>query len=147
MGYDFAGANYNAGGTEEQRIPQPDNNPMDYQGHGTHVAGSAAGNGVEGKVGPGVAKDAEIWALKVFGDNGGSTSLTVEAIEFALDPNGDGSVDDRADVINMSLGSDFGSPDDPSSVAADNAASMGVVVVVAAGVAVVGRVEIMGVAG
>ena len=133
MGYDFAGANYDAGGTEEQRIPQPDNNPMDYQGHGTHVAGSAAGNGVEGKVGPGVAKDAEIWALKVFGDNGGSTSLTVEAIEFALDPNGDGSVDDRADVINMSLGSDFGSPDDPSSVAADNAASMGVVVVVAAG--------------
>lgn len=133
LGYDFAGPDYHAGGTEEQRIPQPDPDPMDYNGHGTHVAGTAAGSGVEGKVGPGVAKDAEIWALKVFGDNGGSTSLTVDAIEFALDPNGDGSVDDRADVINMSLGSDFGHPDDPSSVAADNAASMGVVVVVAAG--------------
>lgn len=133
MGYDFAGADYNAGGTEEQRIPKPDPDPMDYNGHGTHVAGTAAGSGVEGKVGPGVAKDAEIWALKVFGDVAGSTALTVDAIEFALDPNGDGSVDDRADVINMSLGSDFGHPDDPSSVAADNAANMGVVVVVAAG--------------
>ncbi|MBB3169540.1 S8 family serine peptidase [Simiduia aestuariiviva] len=132
-GYDFAGANYHAGGTPEQRIPQPDPDPMDYNGHGTHVAGSAAGNGVDGKVGAGVAKDAEIWALKVFGDVAGSTALTVDAIEYALDPNGDGSVDDRADVINMSLGSDFGHPDDPSSVAADNAANMGVVVVVAAG--------------
>lgn len=132
-GYDFAGTDYHAGGTPEQRIPQPDPDPMDYNGHGTHVAGSAAGNGVEGKVGAGVAKDAEIWALKVFGDNGGSTNLTVDAIEYALDPNGDGSLDDRADVINMSLGSDFGHPDDPSSVAADNASRMGVVVVVAAG--------------
>ncbi|AFV00141.1 S8 family serine peptidase [Simiduia agarivorans] len=132
-GYDFAGTNYHAGGTPEQRIPQPDPDPMDYNGHGTHVAGSAAGNGVEGKVGAGVAKDAEIWALKVFGDVAGSTNLTVDAIEYALDPNGDGSVDDRADVINMSLGSDFGHPDDPSSVAADNASKMGVVVVVAAG--------------
>lgn len=133
MGYDFAGTDYDAGGTAEQQVAHPDADPMDFNGHGSHVAGTAAGNGVEGKIGAGVAKGAEIWALKVFGDNGGSTNLTVDAIEFALDPNGDGCVDDRADVINMSLGSDFGAPDDPSSVAADNASRMGVVVVVAAG--------------
>ena len=55
----------------------------------------------------------------------GSTNLTVDAIEWA--------VDNDMDVINMSLGSPFGSKDDPSAAASTNAAKAGVIVVTSAG--------------
>jgi hypothetical protein len=41
----------------------------------------AGGIGVEGSVGPGVAPGASLYALKVFGDLGGSTDVTSLAIE------------------------------------------------------------------
>ena len=63
-------------------------------------------------------------ALRVFGCLG-STDVTVDAIEWA--------VDNDMDVINMSLGSPFGSKDDPSAVASTNAAKAGVIVVTSAG--------------
>lgn len=131
-GYDFAGANYNPS-DPLNNIPQPDPDPLDGDGHGSHVAGIAAGIGVPGKIGPGVAKDASLYALKVFGDIASSTTLTADAIEWAMDPNGDGSTDDHVDVINLSLGSSFGSPNDPATIAAQNAAELGIIVVVAAG--------------
>ena len=34
------------------------------------------------------------------------------AMDFALDPNGDGDISDAVDVINMSLGSDYGQIED-----------------------------------
>ena len=55
----------------------------------------------------------------------GSTDVTVDAIEWA--------VDNDMDVINMSLGSSFGSKDEPSAVASTNAAKAGVIVVTSAG--------------
>lgn len=131
-GFDFAGPTYNAG-DPANNTPMPDPDPLDGNGHGTHVAGIAAGLGVPGSIGPGVARGAQLYALKVFGDIGGSTSLTSDAIEWALDPNGDGSFEDAVDVINMSLGSSFGSPDDPSAIATQNAVDLGVVVVASAG--------------
>jgi hypothetical protein len=79
-----------------------------------------------------MAPEATLYALKVFGCDG-STLVTVEAIEWALDPNGDGSIDDHLDVINMSLGSDFGQPNDPTAIASDNAMAAGMLVVSAAG--------------
>ena len=148
-GYDFVGDDYNAS-VVEKSVPQPDPDPMDCYGHGTHVAGIAGGQGVtrEGKpytgpysatldldnfrIAPGVAPRAELYALKVFGC-GGSTLMTTAAIEWAVDPNGDGDFSDRLDVVNLSLGAPFGSPLDPSAVASDNAALAGVVVVAAAG--------------
>ena len=47
-GYDFAGDDYNADPTsaDYQPIPHPDKNPLDCNEHGTHVAGIAAGYGV-----------------------------------------------------------------------------------------------------
>jgi minor extracellular serine protease Vpr len=42
-------------------------------------------------------------------------------------------IDDAVDIINMSLGSPFGHPDDPSAIAAQNAVKNGVVVVASAG--------------
>ena len=72
----------------------------------------------------GVAPKADIYAVRVFGCDG-STDVTVDAIEWA--------VDNDMDVINMSLGSAFGTNDDPSAVASTNAAKAGVVVVTSAG--------------
>jgi subtilisin family serine protease len=88
--------------------PDPDKWDDDY-GHGTHVAGivAALGNGV-GVVG--VAPGAALYALKVLDRTGsGYVSDVVAAIMWATDPNGDGSADDRLDVINMSLGSTYDS--------------------------------------
>ena len=150
-GIDLVGDDYNADpdSAAYQPIPHPDPNPLDCihtagsSGHGSHVAGSAAGSGVlaNGKtyagaynattisgnawtVGPGVAPKADIYSVRVFGC-AGSTDVTVDAIEWA--------VDNDMDVINMSLGSSFGTNDDPSAVATTNAAKAGVVVVTSAG--------------
>ncbi len=86
---------------------------------------SAAGNGVNAdgttfagpygpstpfsslRIGPGSAPQAQLYALRVFGCGGG-TNLTVQAIDWATDPNGDNDMSDRLDVINMSLGSALG---------------------------------------
>ncbi|HEX8474654.1 MAG TPA: S8 family serine peptidase [Pyrinomonadaceae bacterium] len=144
-GFDFAGDNYSGGNT-----PTPDPDPMDCNGHGSHVAGIAAGLGVNSdgttftgpygtntpfsslRIGPGVAPRASLYAIRVFGCTGG-TNLTVQGIEWAIDPNGDGDFEDRLDVINMSLGSNFGFASNPSAIASDNAVRAGVIVVASSG--------------
>ncbi len=148
-GYDFVGDDYNANDPTAD-TPAPDPIPMDCNGHGSHVAGSAAGFGVteagetfegpwtselntmELRIGPGMAPQAELYALRVFGC-GGSTNVTDKAIEWAVDPNGDGNMNDHVDVINMSLGSDFGGPESSSTIAAEAAVRYGVIVVASSG--------------
>lgn len=151
-GYDFAGDNYNADPRSilYNPIPAPDPDPMDCYSHGTHVAGIAAGYGVTHeastyhgpwdsaidfdnlRIGPGVAPLASIYALKVFGCTGSSDIVDL-AIEWAVDPNGDGDFSDRVEIINMSLGSPLGVLYDTTTVAAENAAALGVIVVASAG--------------
>ncbi|HVN30496.1 MAG TPA: S8 family serine peptidase, partial [Thermoanaerobaculaceae bacterium] len=149
-GYDFAGDDYDANGTLGSTTPHPDPDPQDCNGHGTHVAGILAGYGETMdnltftgpygpttpfgalKIGPGVAPGARIYSLRVFGCEG-STDLVLPALEWAMDPNNDGDFSDHLDVVNMSLGADYGTADDPDSVAADRAALAGIVVVAAAG--------------
>ncbi|HKE67364.1 MAG TPA: S8 family serine peptidase [Micromonosporaceae bacterium] len=144
-GIDLVGDSYNAdpSSADFQPVPHPDPNPLDCNGHGSHVAGTATGFGVLANgqrytgpyndttvsgnswlVGPGVAPLADLYSVRVFGCEG-STDVTVDAIEWA--------VDNGMDVINMSLGSPFGNADDPSAVAATNAAKDGVIVVASAG--------------
>ncbi|MEV0680879.1 S8 family serine peptidase [Actinosynnema sp. NPDC050436] len=150
-GYDFAGDDYNAN-VPARATPKPDPNPLDCQGHGTHVAGSAAGFGENADrstftgdhrtltpealdvmaIGPGSAPRASLYALKVFGC-AGSTNLTAQALDWALDPNGDGDFSDHLDVVNMSLGSDFGGQDDPDSLFVRKLVEHGVLVVASAG--------------
>lgn len=107
-----------------------DDDPMDDNGHGTHVAGIAAGNGITLK---GAAPGAELYAYKVLNQYGnGWDSWILAAIERVLDPDQNPATDDALDVVNMSLGR---SPvtDDPLAEAVNNAVSQGVVFVVAAG--------------
>lgn len=130
-GFDFAGFDYDAG-FPESSIPQPDPDPVDDGNHGSHVAGIAAGRAIGSDSATGIAPEASLFAMKVFGA-AGSTDLVSQAIERSIDPNGDGDPDDAVDVINMSLGSIFGSPDATTAVSAENAVAAGAVVVVSAG--------------
>ncbi len=107
------------------------NNIMDVNGHGTHVAGIVAANGPIIK---GVAPHASLYGLKVFNDNGFTyTSILIVAVERSVDPNQDGDYSDMLDVVNMSLGKANGSPDDVVCVAVENAISMGVTYTISAG--------------
>ena len=56
-----------------------------------------------------------------------------QALDWAADPNGDGNFSDHLDVVNMSLGTDYASPDDPDALAADELSLLGTTVVAAAG--------------
>ncbi|MCU1659495.1 MAG: Peptidase in kexin sedolisin [Pseudonocardiales bacterium] len=152
QGYDLAGDDYNADPSSAafQPVPHPDLNPLDCAGHGSHVAGTAAGYGVTSagatyagaydsgtpfgtlRIGPGMAPQAKLMAYKVFGCEG-STDVVTQAIDMAADPNGDGDPSDHASVINMSLGSDYGSPQDGDSVATNAASQLGISVVAASG--------------
>lgn len=149
-GYDLVGDYYN--GTNS---PQPDNNPLDCSyggGHGTHVAGTAAGYGVGGdgktftgdyaqlsaeqvrgmNIGPGAAPQARLTALRVFGCTG-STSMTGQALDRVLDPNNDGNFSDSANIVNLSLGTDYAAADDPENAMLERLMDRGVLAVVAAG--------------
>ncbi len=148
-GYDFAGENYNPENSSTDE-PEPDPDPMDTViGHGTHVAGTIAGTGVDAEglsfdgpynqslpfdalgIGPGVAPEAQLLALKVFGS--GSTTLAARAMEWAVDPNDDGDFADHLDVVNLSLGGSYGSTGDFENRVYENAVAAGVIVVAAAG--------------
>lgn len=148
-GYDFVGDAYDAS-VAGSDIPVPDPNPLDCNEHGSHVSGTVAGYGENPdgttyvgpyntstpfdtlRIGPGIAPQAKLYAYKVFGCNG-STNVVGAAIDRAADPNGDGDPSDHVDVINMSLGADFGSPQDADAVASNAASDRGITVVVASG--------------
>ncbi len=101
------------------------NDPMDLNGHGTHVAGiiGAAGNNNKGTTG--VCWKANIMAVRVLDAAGsGTTANIVQGVDFAV-ANG-------AKVINMSLGG-AGPFDQLFNDAIANAQNSDVVVVVAAG--------------
>ncbi|PKP51669.1 MAG: hypothetical protein CVT92_12135 [Bacteroidetes bacterium HGW-Bacteroidetes-1] len=98
-----------------------DSDPMDDHGHGTHVGGIVAADGIS----VGVAPGARLRAYKVLGADGwGDGSMILAGIEL--------SVIDNVDIINLSLGSQ-GHADDILSAAVDNATAAGIVCVVAAG--------------
>lgn len=99
-----------------------DNDPMDLDAHGTHVAGTIAaennGFGVTG-----VAYNATIMPVRVIDTEGGTSSDIAAGIRYA--------VDNGANVINLSLGGNFTSAEEEDAIR--YASDSGVVVVMAAG--------------
>ncbi len=106
-----------------------DNDPVDGDGHGTHVSGTIAQTTNNGRACAGMAYGACVMPVKVLDDSGsGSFADIAEGIHYA--------VDNGADVINMSLGINarYAVTSDPLiDPALDYAYSHGVTVVVAAG--------------
>ncbi|MEP5569014.1 MAG: S8 family serine peptidase [Halioglobus sp.] len=124
-GYDFVGDAYNADPSSPgyDPVPNPDSNPDDCQGHGTHVAGIVGANGPLVK---GVAPDVTFGAYRVFGCEGSTDAdIMIAAMEMALA--------DGMDVLNMSIGSSFQWPQYPTAVAASNLVNEGMVVVASIG--------------
>ena len=104
--------------------PNPiDNNIRLSFSHSTHVSHSILG----------VAPNASIYAYQICsGECPGWAQL--QALEMAMDPNGDGDISDRVEVINMSIGGDFGNGR-PNAVGTllNQAAKLGVVATISAG--------------
>jgi subtilisin family serine protease len=103
-----SGVNYNHNDLKTHMWEDPDypnhgwnyvgnnDNPMDDHGHGTHCAGTVAGDGTSGSQ-TGMAPNATIMALKVMNAQGqGNPSHIVSGMQFA--------VAHGASIISMSLG-------------------------------------------
>ncbi|WML50610.1 S8 family serine peptidase [Neobacillus sp. PS3-34] len=100
--------------------------------HGMHVAGTAGANGDESNNGiKGVAPDAQLLALKVFGNDPAMPSTFGDIYVKAID---DG-IKLGADVMNMSLGSTAGfvSPDGFEQSSIERAVNNGVLMSISAG--------------
>ncbi|TLD31637.1 hypothetical protein PspLS_01689 [Pyricularia sp. CBS 133598] len=119
-GYDFVGDNWDPDSGEPYK---PDEDPLDCNGHGTHVAGIVAS---DSEFVPGVAPEAKIWAYKVFG----CSSSTFEDVVIAAFLK---ARDDGADIITASLGSSLGFPDSPLAVVVSSIVAEGTFVSIAAG--------------
>ena len=155
-GWDLVGDDYNAdpSAPNYQPVPKPDSNPLDCAsaGHGSHVSGTAAGYGVKADgttftgdytkltadevgsmlIGPGSAPEASLVGIRVFGCEG-SSSVVGQALDYVLDPNNDGDFSDRAQIVNMSLGSDHSPVEDPENDIVNTLTSLGILSVVASG--------------
>ena len=107
--------------------------PYDDHGHGTHVAGIAAGNGfASGGKYRGVAPGANLVGVKVADAEGSAPmSQVIDGLQWVLDNKGKYKIR----VVNLSLGSDPSEPywNDPLGRAVEKLWQEGLVVVAAAG--------------
>ena len=114
-------------------LPLPDAAPLPSggRGHGTHVAGIAAGTGARsGGAYRGVAPGALLVDVKVFGADDKATSATVlRGLDWVLDH----AEETGVRVVVLSLGGRFSDGTDALSRAVDEATARGLVVVVSAG--------------
>lgn len=98
----------------------------DRHGHGTHVAGTAVGAGV------GVAPEANLYAMKVLGDDGRGSLLGVAwGLDYMIEKQNEMSSNRRTVVAGMSLAAPGTSPG--MAAVFETALDVGITVVVAAG--------------
>ncbi|WP_250004998.1 S8 family peptidase [Actinoplanes sp. M2I2] len=132
------GARYYTQGALDETNPEEFRSPRDYNGHGSHTAGTAVGNNgvtatVDGRdVGDasGMAPAARLAVYKALWDQGsGSGSGTTVDLVAAIND----AVADGVDVINYSISGSASSFVDPVELAFLNAANAGVFVAASAG--------------
>ncbi len=125
-GYDLVGDGYDAAGSGDALIPQPDDDPDDCAGHGSHVAGIVGAKAASASGVTGVAPDVTLGAYRVFGCAGSSSSdVIIAALERAYA--------DGMQVVNQSLGAAFQWPEYPTAQVSNTLVQAGVVVVASAG--------------
>ena len=129
-GFDFVGERWPTSST----TLEPDPNPIDCEGHGSSVADIAAGRSADGTW-KGMAPGAKVVAVKVCSAVSSSCSglAILQGLDFSLDPNQDGDLSDAVEVVNMSLGANYGQRENPSVLASQNVVRFGTVVVASAG--------------
>ncbi|KAE9575263.1 Subtilisin DY [Colletotrichum fructicola] len=118
-GYDFVGDQYWPFVGYEK---EPDEDPLDLLGHGTHVAGIIAGK-TEDYVG--VAPDATLYAYKVMSRQGSTDAATL--IESFL-----AAFNDGVDIITSSIGGSSGWAEEAWAVVASRLVEQGIVVTISA---------------
>ena len=140
-GYDWVGPLW------PNAAEMPDPNPIalvDTGDHGTHVSdivggfGYAAGTNADGPYpakGEGVAPGADLYIFTVCSAVSTSCSglAMLEGLDDAADLDDNPATVDPADVLNMSLGSPYGQPEDDSSFVVNQLVNYGTVVVISAG--------------
>ncbi|KAH7303927.1 minor extracellular protease vpr [Stachybotrys elegans] len=119
-GYDFVGDDTWWPFPGEEKIPDED--PMDIQGHGTHVAGIIGGKGDQFT---GVAPEATLYSYKVFGSGGTDEETIIEAFLKAYE--------DGMDIVSASVGSAGGWAESAWAEVSRRLVDEGIVVVIAAG--------------
>ncbi|KAM5351133.1 hypothetical protein ACJ41O_003856 [Fusarium nematophilum] len=120
FGTDLVGDDYNGFNTAT-----PDSDPMDCQGHGTHVAGILAAR--ENSMGfTGAAPGVTIGAYRAFGCQGeAGNDVLIAAFNQAFE--------DGADIISASIGGPAGWSEEPWGVAVSRIVAQGVPCVLSAG--------------
>ncbi len=140
-GYDWVGPTWPA--TDEL----PDSNPIalvETGDHGTHVSdiiggfGYDAGMNADGPYpakGEGVAPGADLYVFTVCSPISTSCSglAMLQGLDDAADLDDNPATVDPADVLNMSLGSDYGQPEDDASFVVNQLVDYGTIVVASAG--------------
>jgi minor extracellular serine protease Vpr len=121
-GWDYVGDEFNPADPDAPQEPAPNPDPIDLEGHGTHVAGIVGASGQVTGVAPGVT----FGAYKVFGPGSTTADVIVDALEDAYV--------DGMDIVNMSLGAAFvWGQEYPTTRVSNELAANGVVVVNSAG--------------
>lgn len=132
-GFDFVGEAWPFGERTEDDDPIAATDVGNFGGHGTHVADIIGGIS---KGAPGVAPGVKLYAVKTcaaFSPSCNGVAL-IKGVEYSIDPNGDGDTRDRVDIMNMSLGADFGQAfDDDLAYATNIATQAGILTVASAG--------------
>ncbi|KAF9905216.1 hypothetical protein EC991_001919 [Linnemannia zychae] len=127
-GWDFVGDAFTG-----ENDPIPDSDPMDCQGHGSHVAGIVGGDArnITGPLAPpqpwvGVAPEVTLGGYRVFGCTGSTgTDVLLAAMEKAFI--------DGMDIINMSLGGGSSYKGYPTAVLGDKLSKLGMTLIASAG--------------
>ena len=111
-----------------------DGTAVDLHGHGTHVAGIIAGTTISGGIFRGVAPESQIINAKALSKSGrGKISSIINAVNYAINPDGNIFTGDGARIINLSFGTAQIDENSPLESAIRAAEALGVAVVVSAG--------------